>query len=351
MSTIPEMPSITVDQYSNAYRTGGIAGANNAVEQFKADLNEFDKKHNSNPDLKPPQFPAEIHHYMVFDPAGATALIDQYNKQLADYYTNVTPQQEAAAVKENADNDFWSKLFAGAAEVTAVIVDVGDTVTDVAAEMAKIARPLTAILSVIPVTAPYAAAIGAGLEIFIAVERGLDNIMPSGDEIRDLAKGVTSAMADATDSVVEAGKKSSDPGQGTNAIADSSGLMAAMAAMLASGDLEGVVFAVLSLRAELLTEAVQTKFKAMDENNKRLKTLNDEAAVLQGKVANDSGDEGATTELGKKNAEITQLSNIMQKEQIELNSLMQKLTQTYEMLSNIIKKLGDNMAALVRNIS
>jgi len=165
-----------------------------------------------------------------------------------------------------------------------------------------------------------------------------------------LAGDAGAATAGAAAKVEEAAQKSADPAQAAKQIASNTGFSDALQALLASGDIESLIMMVMSERADRLTEGVQSKFTAMDANNKKLKALNDQAAVLNGKVAKDSKDQTSAESLGKVNAEITQLSNTMQKEQIELNSLMSKLTQTYEALSNLMKKLADTQSSLIRNI-
>lgn len=263
----------------------------------------------------------------------------------AEEFRDVSDGVEKALKSEKkASGEEWTNFLASLADV----VDVaGDAVRWVAQNIAK---PIAAALQMLPATAAYAPLIATGAEIAIAIEGALDKLIPDGDEVRRLASEAGAATAGAAAKVEEAAQKSADPAQAAKQIASSTGFSDALQALLVSGDIESIIMMVMSERADRLTEGVQSKFTAMDANNKKLKTLNDQAAVLNGKVAKDAKDQTSAESLGKVNAEITQLSNTMQKEQIELNSLMSKLTQTYEALSNLMKKLADTQSSLIRNI-
>jgi flagellar biosynthesis chaperone FliJ len=265
-----------------------------------------------------------------------------------------TPAEEFRTISEGAENalkserkdsgEGWTNFLASLADVADV---VGDAVSWVAQNVVK---PIATALQMFPATAAYAPLITTGAEIAIAIEAALDKLIPDGDEVKKLASEAGAATAGAAAKVEQAAQKSADPAQATGQIAANTGFSDALQALLVSGDIESIIMMVMSERADRLTEGVQSKFTAMDANNKKLKALNDQAAVLNGKVAKDAKDQASAESLGKVNAEITQLSNTMQKEQIELNSLMSKLTQTYEALSNLMKKLADTQSSLVRNI-
>ncbi len=263
----------------------------------------------------------------------------------AEEFRDFSNGVEKALKSEKKDSgEGWTNFLASLADVVDV---VGDAVSWVAQNVVK---PIATALQMNPATAPYAPLIMTGAEIAIAIEDALDKLIPDGDEVRKLAGDAGAATAGAAAKVEEAAQKSADPAQAAKQIASNTGFSDALQALLASGDIESLIMMVMSERADRLTEGVQSKFTAMDANNKKLKALNDQAAVLNGKVAKDSKDQTSAESLGKVNAEITQLSNTMQKEQIELNSLMSKLTQTYEALSNLMKKLADTQSSLIRNI-
>lgn len=252
---------------------------------------------------------------------------------------------EKALKSERKDSgEGWTNFLAALADVADV---TGDAVSWLAQNVVK---PIATALQSFPATAAYAPLIATGAELAIALEAALDKLIPDGSEVKKLAAEAGAATAGAAAKVAEAAEKSADPARATGQIAQNTGFSEALKALLASGDLESIIMLVMSDRAERLNETVKSKFTALDASNEKLKELNDRAAVLNGKVAKDAKDQKSTEELGKVNAEITQLSNMMQKEQIELNGLISKLTQTYEAHSNLMKKLADTMSALVRNI-
>ena len=248
--------------------------------------------------------------------------------------------------KNDDDGNWLSNVFGGFKKG----LDSASDAIGWAAE--NIAKPIANALAATgdPQLQAIAGAIKTGAEIAIAVDKALEFTVPDANARKQIAADAGAAAAEAASQVSEASKKSADPAKAQDQISKGSGFSDALQSLLAGGDLESLIMFVMAERASTLEDSIKLKFESMAESNKQLKKLNDEAATLQGKVTADPKDAASAEALTKKNGEITEISNRLQQEQIEMNGLISKLTQTFEAMSNYQKKFADTMSSLIRNI-
>jgi hypothetical protein len=118
----------------------------------------------------------------------------------------------------------------------------------------------------------------------------------------------------------------------------------AMERLLGSGDMSGAVMLLQTTRASGLDQQLKTQITAMQNRNIQIQTLNSRLATEQGK---NPRDEAAITSI---NSQIQKLNGDSQLQMIEIQDLVNKRNQAYDMLSNLLNKFQKTLDGIVGNM-
>lgn len=118
----------------------------------------------------------------------------------------------------------------------------------------------------------------------------------------------------------------------------------AMEKLLASGDIMGALMLVQTDRASTLDDQLKNQIRIMNDRNIQIQQLNNQLAVEQGK---NPKDDAAITRI---NGQIQKLNGDSQLQMIQIQDLVNKRNQAYEMLSNLMQKFQKALDTIVSNM-
>ncbi len=111
-----------------------------------------------------------------------------------------------------------------------------------------------------------------------------------------------------------------------------------------TSDLEAVIFNVLSERSQIMNGIVRDRVKEMSARNDKIQQKTNQLAGEKGKKKKNE------EEITKIQGEIDKLSSDSQLDQINLQSFMNKLNQTIEMLTNLTQKFASSKDKIIGNL-
>jgi hypothetical protein len=118
----------------------------------------------------------------------------------------------------------------------------------------------------------------------------------------------------------------------------------AMKQLLESGDISGAVMLLQTTRANGLDAQLRTQVTAMQNRNIQIQTLNSQLATEQGKNPRNEA------EITRINAAIQKANGDSQLQMIDIQDLVNKRNQAYDMLSNLLNKFQKTLDGIVGNM-
>ncbi|MHA0856812.1 hypothetical protein [Paenibacillus sp. CMAA1364] len=109
-----------------------------------------------------------------------------------------------------------------------------------------------------------------------------------------------------------------------------------------SMDLETAMLAVQSERAKLLDTQLKTQMESVQNRNLDISKLNQE--LLEAQSAGD------TQKVASLKSQIDAMSNSQQMDTLRLQSLSNKRNESFEIMTNFIKKMQDNRSSIIGNM-
>jgi hypothetical protein len=120
--------------------------------------------------------------------------------------------------------------------------------------------------------------------------------------------------------------------------------MEAFKKLIDGGDIMGAIMLLCTTRAQNMDKLLTLRVNEMQSRNIQVKQLTDSLATLQGQTPRD---EATITRL---NGQIQALNNTSQTQMIEINDLVTKKNQAYDMMSNLMNKFYQSMGNVISNM-